>query len=249
MTKKRLSSSDRRDSIIDAATGVFAQHGFSGAKTQEIAKAAKVSEALVFRHFPNKVAIYRAVLRHMIRSQNVTFALLSGVPSNTRGLIDMLRRTFLHSLSGASAINAEGMRIFFASLTGDGTYATLAYRRSVRLWLTELDAALSSARASGDLVGAPITPQNIFTFIEHVSSMMLVSRTHPNGIVPYVGDDQQLLRDAVRFCARGIGLTEAAIEAHKELLELPSQPLPDTARLAPPRKETKTSKPRKSGSR
>ena len=181
----------------------------------------------------------------MIRSQNVTFALMNGIAPDARGLIDMLRRTFLHSLSGASAVNAEGMRIFFASLTGDGTYATLAYRRAARLWMVGLDTALANARAAGDLTGEPIAPKNIFTFIEHVSSMMLVSRTHPNGIVPYVGDDQQLLRDAIRFCARGIGLTDAAIEANKDLLDLPGRSLPDTSNTPPPQEKTTPAQRRK----
>lgn len=56
MTKKRLSSIDRRESIIKAATGVFARKGLSGAKTIDITRAANVSDALIFRDFRNSAA-------------------------------------------------------------------------------------------------------------------------------------------------------------------------------------------------
>ncbi|SNS86898.1 transcriptional regulator, TetR family [Sphingomonas laterariae] len=230
MTRKRLSSSDRRDSIIEAATGVFARSGFSGAKTLDIARAANVSEALVFRHFPNKVAIYRAVLRTIIRSQDETLKVLSGTTPDAGGIIDLLRRTFLHSLLGKDAHNAQGTRIYFSSLGGDGTYASLAYRRSMRLWLDPLAVAMEEARKAGDITGQPMPPHNAFIFIEHVSSIMLVSRTHEPGIIPYEGDDEQLLENAVRFCARGLGMTDAAIERHRDLMRTAA---PDKAIDAP----------------
>lgn len=241
MTKKRLSSSDRRDSIIDAATSVFARDGFSGAKTLDIARAAKVSEALIFRHFPNKVAIYRAVLRRMIRSQDETFDVLSGPAPNASGIIEMLRRTFAHSLLGQAANNAEGTRIYFSSLSGDGTYAALAYRRSMRLWCEPLAIAMAEARAAGDLVGPPIPAENAFAFIEHMSSMMLVSRTHDQGIIPYQGNDEALLEQTILFCARGLGMSDAAIEANRGLM---SKPLV-TAPVAAAAPKAATAKPRK----
>lgn len=214
MSKKRLSSTDRRDSIIDAATAVFARQGFSGAKTQDIAREAKVSEALIFRHFPTKVAIYRAVLRRMIRAQDEALVVLSGMSPDAAGIVDMLRRTFSESMAGRAALNAEGRRILFASLAGDGTYAALAYRRSLRLWLKPIELAMAGAREAGDLVGEPIPALSAFAFIEHVDSMLLLGRTHGQLAFRYAGGDETILRDAIRFCARGIGLRDAAIDAH-----------------------------------
>ncbi|WP_380879352.1 TetR family transcriptional regulator [Sphingomonas sp. DBB INV C78] len=218
MSRKRLSSGDRRDSIIAAATSVFAQQGFSGARTNDIAKTAKVSEALLFRHFPSKVAIYRAVLRRIIRTQDETYSVLSGMTPDAAGMIDILRRTFRNSLNGLNAPNAEGIRLYVSSMGGDSSYASLAYRRSLRLWLKPLEHAMEQARAAGDLVGAPIPARNAFAFIEHISTMMLISRTHKNGTISYEGTDEALLEDAIRFCARGLGMTEAALEAHAHLM-------------------------------
>jgi AcrR family transcriptional regulator len=48
--------------LISTATSLFAANGFTGTTTKQIAKAAGVSEALLFKHFPTKHALYNAIL-------------------------------------------------------------------------------------------------------------------------------------------------------------------------------------------
>lgn len=52
----------RRERILRAAVDLFSRRGFKGTTTKEIAAASGVSEALVFRHFANKDALYEAIL-------------------------------------------------------------------------------------------------------------------------------------------------------------------------------------------
>ncbi|MGD9728637.1 MAG: TetR/AcrR family transcriptional regulator, partial [Nitrospiraceae bacterium] len=52
----------RQANLIAAATTLFAARGFRGTTTKEIAKAAGVSEALLFKYFPTKRALYAAIL-------------------------------------------------------------------------------------------------------------------------------------------------------------------------------------------
>lgn len=58
----RASARERQASLITAAASLFAANGFKGTTTKEIAKAAGVSEALVFKYFPTKRALYAAIL-------------------------------------------------------------------------------------------------------------------------------------------------------------------------------------------
>lgn len=58
----RLSLAQRRRQLIDAARRVFAERGFRGATTRQIAAAAGVTEALIFQHFADKDALYAAIL-------------------------------------------------------------------------------------------------------------------------------------------------------------------------------------------
>lgn len=66
----RFSSGDRRQQILEVATGMFAEKGFAATTTREIAARAKVNEALIFRHFPTKDDLYWAVLETKIGSDN-----------------------------------------------------------------------------------------------------------------------------------------------------------------------------------
>jgi len=52
----------RREQILQTAVTLFSQRGFSGTTTKEIARAAGVSEAMVFRHFAKKSELYDAIL-------------------------------------------------------------------------------------------------------------------------------------------------------------------------------------------
>jgi TetR/AcrR family transcriptional regulator len=58
----RLSLAQRRRQLIEAARRVFAERGFRGATTRQIAAAAGVTEALIFQHFPDKDSLYAAIL-------------------------------------------------------------------------------------------------------------------------------------------------------------------------------------------
>ncbi|HXP16417.1 MAG TPA: TetR/AcrR family transcriptional regulator [Terriglobales bacterium] len=62
----RFSAADRREQILNVATTLFAHQGFQGTKTKEIAQHAGVTEALIFRHFPSKEALYWAVIERKI---------------------------------------------------------------------------------------------------------------------------------------------------------------------------------------
>jgi AcrR family transcriptional regulator len=54
----------RRLQILLVAISLFAKKGFRGTTTKEIAQAAGVSEAMVFRHFATKEELYSAILDH-----------------------------------------------------------------------------------------------------------------------------------------------------------------------------------------
>jgi AcrR family transcriptional regulator len=60
----RMSGDERRSQILRVAIKLFSQRGFSGTTTKEIARAAGVSEAMVFRHFATKSELYNAILDH-----------------------------------------------------------------------------------------------------------------------------------------------------------------------------------------
>jgi TetR/AcrR family transcriptional regulator len=65
----RLHATDRRRQLLESALDLFSRKGFGGTTTKEIAAAAGVTEAIIFRHFASKQALYTAVLDYRHQSE------------------------------------------------------------------------------------------------------------------------------------------------------------------------------------
>ncbi|MGA2581681.1 MAG: TetR/AcrR family transcriptional regulator [Tepidisphaeraceae bacterium] len=61
----RLKAAQRREQLIEVATKVFAEYGYSAATTAAIAKAAGVTEPILYRHFASKQEMFVAITRAM----------------------------------------------------------------------------------------------------------------------------------------------------------------------------------------
>lgn len=55
-----------RQRVLDAAQEVFAERGYAGGTTREIAERAGIGKRMLFYYFENKDAVYRAVLERVI---------------------------------------------------------------------------------------------------------------------------------------------------------------------------------------
>jgi TetR/AcrR family transcriptional regulator len=61
----RAQPEQSRAAILRAAVGEFAEHGVAGARTDAIARAARVNKALLYYYFKDKDSLYEAVLEHV----------------------------------------------------------------------------------------------------------------------------------------------------------------------------------------
>src|SRR6476661_9891382 len=66
-TATRLSAAERKDSILDAALIEFADHGFEGASTEDIARRAGISQPYLFRLFGTKKELFKAAVARCLR--------------------------------------------------------------------------------------------------------------------------------------------------------------------------------------
>ena len=58
----RLPAAQRKEQLLDTAVELFARRGFGGATTAELAKAAGVTEPIIYRHFRSKKDLFIAVI-------------------------------------------------------------------------------------------------------------------------------------------------------------------------------------------
>ena len=64
-TATRLPAAERRQAIVETAIRLFTESSYRGTTTAEIARAAGVSEPILYRHFDSKLALYLAAIDHV----------------------------------------------------------------------------------------------------------------------------------------------------------------------------------------
>ncbi len=120
----RLPAAARRASILSAALPLFAARGYDGTTTRDLARAAGVTEPILYRHFPSKEALFDAVLsaveeRILARltaavagardARSRVAALADGLPALLAALADEFR--VLNSVAATRASGPAGARV------------------------------------------------------------------------------------------------------------------------------------------
>ncbi len=67
---RELAAQETQDNILRAATRIFAKHGFSGGRIDQISKAAKSHDRMIYYYFGSKEGLYIAVLEDLYRRFN-----------------------------------------------------------------------------------------------------------------------------------------------------------------------------------
>jgi AcrR family transcriptional regulator len=70
----RQTAEERRETVLEAAAHEFAHKGLYGTSTEDIARAAGISQPYLFRLFGSKKALYLAAYQHCVDEVYVAFA-------------------------------------------------------------------------------------------------------------------------------------------------------------------------------
>jgi AcrR family transcriptional regulator len=212
MSTLRMTADLRRQLILGAAKRCFARHGFAGTTTKSVAAAASISEALLFKHFPSKAALYAEILAEECEADPELAHLLGQEPS-TAALVELIRamvRHFLHVSDGPDQEEEQRMRLMATSHLDDGEFARLVYAKIGTLIGPMFVASLDAAVATGDAVRISGEPSNLFWFAHHTVFMAALTRLPAMPCLAYENAGE-LERQLCEFILRGIGLNEAAI--------------------------------------
>src|SRR5271155_1309661 len=120
MSTLRMTGDLRRQLILGAAKRCFARNGFAGTTTKSVAAAAAISEALLFKHFPSKAALYAEILTEECEADPELAHLLGQEPS-TAALVQLIRAMVQHFLHVSDDQEEEQrMRLMASSHLDDG---------------------------------------------------------------------------------------------------------------------------------
>ena len=202
----------RRQLILAAAKRCFARHGFAGTTTKSVAAAASISEGLLFKHFPSKLALYAEILAEECDADPALHRLLELKPS-TQTLVVLIREMVRHFQGVTEAPDqqeAQRIRLMVTSHLDDGEFARLIYGKIGDLIGSVFIASLERAIEAGDASRIGSEPLNLFWFAHHTVLMATLVRLPSVPCLTY-GNAAEFERQLCEFILRGIGLNETAV--------------------------------------
>jgi len=214
---KKLSGEERRAAIVKAVRQVFAEKGFDGTTTRELAVAAGVSEALLFKHFPNKEALYSAMqlacCNQKDSGQIERLKALEPSASTLALLVHMFVSKVLAERAPDDERSIHG-RLMLRSLTGDGEFARMFLEgmpTHLNHWMA---ACVEAAIADGDAHEGPVRVDVGCWFVQHLAVMVNTYALPEQRVVDYGLPQKKVVEQVVWFALRGLGLKEEAIRRH-----------------------------------
>ncbi|HXG50199.1 MAG TPA: helix-turn-helix domain-containing protein [candidate division Zixibacteria bacterium] len=213
----RLSSEERRHAIVDAVRSVFAEKGFHGTTTRELAHAAGVSEALLYKHFPSKESLYGAMLDACAKGPGLDeFKRIMALEPSTSTLVVLVQFIITYFVRGCAEDPSKAIahRLMLRSLLEDAEFVRLAIRQYAGAWVGKFEECLRAATEAGD-VRYPTPRADLRGWFIHHIAVGLMLYLHPRiPAIDYRSERDFLVEQAVRFALLGAGLKEEAIARH-----------------------------------
>jgi AcrR family transcriptional regulator len=88
----RLPAAERREALIETAIKVFSDGSYRGTTTAEIARAAGISEPILYRHFASKRDLYLAALDHVWGDMRASWERALESTDNVREALEKMGR-------------------------------------------------------------------------------------------------------------------------------------------------------------
>ena len=88
----RLPAAERREALIETAIRVFSDGSYRGTTTAEIARAAGISEPILYRHFASKRELYLAALDHVWGDMRASWERALESTDNVREALETMGR-------------------------------------------------------------------------------------------------------------------------------------------------------------
>ena len=217
MIEQRLSAEERREAIVRAALPLFARKGFANATTRELAEAAGVSEALIYKHFPSKESLYAEIQNTGCKDKDHGLEKLAGLEPSTSTLVHIvyyLLRTIVMGKPGDTISWESKHRMILNSCLEDGEFTRVLYENRFSCCFNKVQSCLAAAEKAGDVVKCPLSRENRVRFAHHLAAMVAINHLPKKPVIDYRVSREELLHQVIWFALRGFGLTDAAINRH-----------------------------------
>ena len=214
--RTRLTAAERREAITRAVIPVFAKKGFAATTTRELAKAAGVSEALLYRHFPSKESLYNHIQDQICNTESSIHEFMLGLKPGSGSIVKMIYLVFkiIFETRKQHPLGSSIYRLQVQSLLEDGTFARTFNEPRFNLMLEQMDGFAREAVAAGDMVPGPLTHYERLWFSHHLAVALRLAFLPQDPVFNYESNPSERLVHGIWFALRGMGMKDEVIEQH-----------------------------------
>lgn len=218
-----MNREDRKLSIINAAANVFSERGFHGASVRKIARAANVSEALLYRHFSSKKALYNSLGDYIEHQISTLVSGLRGREPSTLTLVQIVYCLVMMIHTGMPD-GKEQQRPFERLLVYSFMENTKFAKMVFELYHTELtpiwNLCVEAAIKEKSIKRVDLSSENRMWFVHHLAMAVNILHFSGEAVFPYNVSRAKLVEEAITFALMGIGMTEKSIKKYYRASEL-----------------------------
>jgi TetR/AcrR family transcriptional regulator, fatty acid metabolism regulator protein len=153
--------SEKRDLILDAATVVFARHGYHGSRVSDIAREAGIAYGLVYHYFKNKEEILATIFEERWSGflEAVEDIARSPVPAEDR-LVSVAALVL-----NAFRLRPDWVKVFVLEIQRSSRFAEPAQLRAVGRLFDAVERIVRSGQERGELRAELDAPVAVYVFM------------------------------------------------------------------------------------
>jgi AcrR family transcriptional regulator len=200
-TVNQMVSASAKNQILDKALALFAEKGFDGASTREIAESAGVNHALIKYHFGGKLALWKSAVDLLFIRLDEVMTTLERENADIQDPKERLRRVLRHYIRYC-AEHPEHARIMVQESTSENDRLAWAVQKHIMTAKTLMEDLFEELIANGDVPKmSPISLryivasacQSIFTLGAEVQLLYGVNSEHETQIEAHIDAVTKLL--------------------------------------------------------
>jgi AcrR family transcriptional regulator len=215
-TKTRMSCEERKCRILAAVRKIFSIKGLQGTTTRELAKEAGVSEALLYKHYPSKEALFQAMLSSCDGEFMGEVKKITSLEPSTSTLVTLVH-FLVSSMMNHRVPDLEiRLRLYLQSLLGDGEFARLSMKEKQDSCsiISKMAESILAAFDSGDIAESSAPAPLRALFVYRLTSAVISDLLPVKPAVDYGVPREKLIEHTVWFVLRGVGMRDEAIRRY-----------------------------------
>ena len=168
MKTAKLSKADRRKTIVETAANLFAETGFRGGTTRELAKRAGVTEPVLYEHFQTKGELYAAIIEDSGREDFAKGREILEAKAAAGDAADFFT-TLANLIADHQTANPNYLRLILFSALEKHELSELCFERHATVIHQIVTAFIKSRIAAGVFrrVDAPLAARSFMGMVMH----------------------------------------------------------------------------------